>query len=52
MGMLLLLLPGVGELCEDECDEDTVDEEERDVAQFPLPEVVESDRIARNNTNL
>lgn len=40
MGMLLLLFPGVGELCEDECDEDTVDEEERDVAQFPLPEVV------------
>lgn len=41
MGMLLLLLlplPGVGELCdapEDEWDEDTVDEEERDVAQLP-----------------
>jgi len=40
MGMLLLLFPGVGELWEDECDEDTVDEEERDVAQLPLPEVV------------
>lgn len=40
MGMLLLLFPGVGELWEDECDEDTVEEEERDVAQFPLPEVV------------
>lgn len=46
MGMLLLLLlplPGVGELCdapEDEWDEDTVDEEERDVAQLPWPLVL------------
>lgn len=46
MGMLLLLLvplPGVGELCEapdDEWDEDTVDEEDRDVAQLPWPLVL------------
>lgn len=46
MGMLLLLLlplPGVGELCdapEDEWDEDTVDAEERDVAQLPWPLVL------------
>lgn len=46
MGMLLFLLlplPGVGELCdapEDEWDEDTVDEEERDVAQLPWPLVL------------